>query len=69
MQGLLSESNRGDGSESEQHQQPSGGNGNESRNSDAEWVNCPVCGARVLGEDHVINLHLGSILLLLSTHT
>nr|GME15065.1 fanconi-associated nuclease 1 homolog isoform X1 [Ipomoea batatas] len=61
-QGFLSESKRGDGSESEQHQQQSGGNGNESGNSGTEWVNCPVCGARVLGDDHTINLHLDKCL-------
>lgn len=68
MQGFLSESKRGDASESEQHQQQRCGNGNGSGNSGTEWVNCPVCGAIVLGDDHVINLHLGSILLL-CTHT
>lgn len=37
------------------------GNGN----GDEQWVDCPVCGAKVRGEEPVINSHLGTYKFLL----
>ncbi|CAH9131498.1 unnamed protein product [Cuscuta epithymum] len=61
-QGFLSEGKRADDSEPERHHHQSDGSGKESDHCGAEWVNCPVCGTRVLGNDQTINSHLDKCL-------
>ncbi|VFQ92312.1 unnamed protein product [Cuscuta campestris] len=61
-QGSSSQDETADGFEPDPHQHQSGENGKGSDDRGAEWISCPVCGARVLGKDHVINSHLDKCL-------